>query len=122
MPERISIMKKKILALLAAMILCLSLAACGGPSPEEDLVGTWTVDMGYGMSADYTFSAEGKVDTDIKYNGESQTATHGTYVVGEESVTITWDSGSVVDFPFYYEEDNLIVQSSAGEDFILEKK
>lgn len=48
--ERKNLKRKCLAAVLAAcaLVLCLGLAACGGPDPAEDFVGTWELESGGG--------------------------------------------------------------------------
>ena len=74
-------MKKRTIALISALMLALSLTACGGNSPKskEELVGTWQQVMSDGIET-IELTSDGRYISDIRmYDGIS---THNVH---------TWD-------------------------------
>ncbi len=101
---------KRLVSLVAALVMVMSLVACGG---EKGLVGTWEVSAdidGQEISAGYTFESNGDcsvnamgitMDGTYKTDGDKititvsfmgvETSQEGTYKVDGDTLTLTID-------------------------------
>ncbi len=82
-------------ALLAAVILCTALAACGGGA----LKGTYKAES-FGTGASYTFSGK-KVTVDILVLGSVLSTLEGTYEIKDGKITLTFEKGEAEDVEKY---------------------
>lgn len=94
---------KKITAVLLTAALLLGLAACGGPTYDEELLGVYTCYavemMGYEMSADEVLSEESTVE--LKQGGKGNMSVEGEsdsmkYTLDGENITIEIEGETAV--------------------------
>ena len=74
---------KKALSLILALVLCLSLCACGGK--KSPIVGTWHT-YAVGATSTYTFTKDGKYTLEIE--GSVEAESDGEYTFNQEDGTI----------------------------------
>lgn len=107
---------KKIVAMMLALAMCLSLCACGGnpyAEVEEALQGEWTYTHRYGDSV-YTFN-DGTVVCKGNTLGVEHTSA-GTYEIGDHAIHITYENGIEAVFEYIYENGELSLKASDAWD------
>ena len=82
---------KKAISLLLALVMCLSLCACGGKSP---IVGTWQTHIA-GTTYTYVFKSDNTYTFTLE--GAFNTEDHGKYALNEDNGTIIFskDTGDI---------------------------
>ena len=73
---------KKMMALLLALMMVLSLTACGGN--KDALAGTWSADLGDDGVITWMFDGKGKCTMENAYMKQD-----GTYSIEDDQLTVT---------------------------------
>ena len=76
---------KKMMALLLALMMVLSLTACGGN--KDALAGTWSADLGDDGVITWMFDGKGKCTMENAYMKQD-----GTYSIEDDQLTVTLES------------------------------
>lgn len=91
---------KKLFALLLALVLCLSLCACGGANKDdirEELQGTWRASWttdGARISRYYTFEGDRYTTGGVAFIVGELEPKSGTYKISNSTIRLTPDDGS----------------------------
>lgn len=99
---------KKMLALLLALMMVLSLTACGGN--KDALAGTWSADLGDDGVITWMFDGKGKCTMENAYMKQD-----GTYSIEDDQLTVTlesWSDPSV--YTFSVDGSNLTMSENSG--------
>ena len=99
---------KKALSIVLALVLCLSLCACAGGGPEKALIGSWNPEQGSGGF--YVFSEGGRFTCETKIAGLSLGVKEGSYEIGENVITLSYDNGVVGGLNFTYQDGALTIE------------
>ena len=98
---------KKALSLLLALVICLSLCACGSTaSIEEALQGKWVAESGDGGI--YTFS-NGRFACETLISGLNLGIKEGSYKVSNNAIKLSYDNGVKSELKFTYENGTLSI-------------
>lgn len=109
---------KKALSLILALVMCLSLCACGGTaSIDEALHGKWIAENGDGGI--YTFD-NGRFTCETVISGLNLGAKEGGYKISNNVIKLSYDNGVKSELKFTYENgtlsiDGLLEQSRIDE-------
>ena len=108
---------KKIIALLMAVILAVSLCACGSTNTsdvEAQLKGKWQMEASETVKAVYSFY-DGSVSCQTTAMGITLDPNEGTYDITDSQIIITWTSGGkIVEFDYTLTDDGLTIKSADG--------
>ena len=99
---------KKMMALLLALMMVLSLTACGGN--KDALAGTWSADLGDDGVITWMFDGKGKCTMENAYMKQD-----GTYSIEDDQLTVTlesWSDPSV--YTFSVDGSNLTMSENSG--------
>lgn len=99
---------KKMIALLLALMMVLSLTACGGN--KDALAGTWSADLGDDGVITWMFDGKGKCTMENAYMKQD-----GTYSIEDDQLTVTlesWSDPSV--YTFSVDGSNLTMSENSG--------
>ncbi len=113
-------MVKRMVSLAVALVMVMSLAACGG---EKGIVGTWSREselMGQKITSSYTFDEDGTCEMSII--GITKT---GTYVVEDDKMTVKLNSGDVImteTYTFVVDGDELKLTIETGQTTVYERQ
>ena len=120
---------KRILVLLTALVLLLSVAGCGGKKTEASLTGVWEYsDEETGMAATYDLKDDGTGTYTMKV-GEEEVVYELKYEVQDGHLLVTYvnneifSEDDVFDNEFSFQDDNtIIIKDSFGEEMTFVRK
>jgi len=100
---------RKFLAAVLCIIICLSLCACNGVESELQK-GIWCREysaMGMDVLEEYEFEEDGTFVCTLHINGFFNSLDNGIYSVGEEEITLLYQSGEHISIDYTYESGTL---------------
>ena len=120
---------KRILVLLTALVLLLSVAGCGGKKAEASLTGVWEYsDEETGMAATYDLKDDGTGTYTMKV-GEEEVVYELKYEIQDGHLLVNYvnneifSEDDVFDSEFSFQDDNtIIIKDSFGAEMTFVRK